>query len=265
MKIRDIEVGAKIGETTKFRIYLGKADSGYQVLLKVAKTFDDNDVLTQESGHFNLLRCFAEQAEVYEKHAGKTKSSHYDWLFARLRASFMEPTQGDRRINVYEVPEISFDKLMPLTKLCAGAEIDARTSVWIMGRLFKFYSFFELIALELDSVAQYPIFNPDNFVIGVERHRLVYYNYSGSIPDVVAYDFVKAISKYILDWAVISEDPKEQEYLELLKDFSERGRKSFEQAHADLYDLVYKLWEIGYHPFTYRDRDTLVWKTIKGE
>ncbi len=264
MKIRDIEVGKKIGESAKFRIYLGNTESDYQVLLKVAKTFEDNDALVSESGQFNLLRCFAEQVATYEKYARK-KSSHYDWLFARLRASFIEPTQGDRRINVYEVPEISFDKLMPLTKLCAGTEIDARTSVWILGRLFKFYSFFELIAFELNSVAQYPIFNPDNFVIGVERHRLVYYNHSGSIPDVVAYDFVKAISKYILDWAVISKDSEEQEYLELLKDFSENGRKSFEQAHAELYDLAYKLWEIGYHPFTYRDRDTLVWKTIKGE
>ncbi|MBO7664635.1 hypothetical protein J6S46_02135 [Candidatus Saccharibacteria bacterium] len=83
------------------------------------------------------------------------------------------------------------------------------------------------------------------------------------MADVVATDFVKATSKFILNWVVVGDDPAEQEYLELLKDFSEYGRCSFEEAHGDLYRLVERLWGIQYHPFTYRDRGTIIWKTIK--
>lgn len=265
MKVRNIEVGEKIGESAKFRIYLGTTEEGTRVILKVAKTFADNDVLALESGRFNLWRCFSDQVKTFEELSGKA-DSHYDWLSARLEASFLEPTQDDRRINVFSMPDISLDELIPLSKLHAKTEIDARTSVWILGRFFKFYGFFELIAFDLDTTAaEYPVFSPDDYLIGTEKHRLLYYNYSGSMSDVIANDFVKAIARYMLEWTVIKEAQKEQEYLSLLKDFSEQGRRTFEEAHAELYELAYKLWEIGYYPFTYRDRDTLVWKTVKEE
>ena len=265
MKVRGVEISEKIGESAKFRIYLGNTEDGQKVIVKVAKTFEDGNTLAVELGKFNLLRCFANQVSSYEERLGKT-DSHYDWLFAELQSSFVEPTQGDRRISFFKVSDTELDSLIPLAKLYAGTEIDARSSIWILGRFFKFYGFFELIAFDLDSNApQYPIFSPNDYLLGVEKHRLIYYNFSGDTFDVIANDFVKAIAKYIVDWVVIGEDPKEQEYLKLLQDFATEGRRTFEQAHSELYDLVYKLWEIGYHPFTYRERGTLVWKTIKGE
>lgn len=41
LRVKNIEVGNRIGEASKFRIYSGKTDSGEQVILKVAKTFED--------------------------------------------------------------------------------------------------------------------------------------------------------------------------------------------------------------------------------
>ena len=265
MRIRDIEVGPRIGETTWFRVYLGTTDYKQPVILKVAKTSrdDDDDTLAREANKFNTLRAFGEQ--IAKSEAGQNENSpHYDRLFANLLASFLESTQGDRRINVFATPDIDLDKLIPLTKLHAKAEIDTRTSIWILGRFFKFYSFFELLAADGDNpIARYPFFRPDDYLIGPERHRLIYYNFSGDMADVVATDFVKATSKFILDWVVVGDDPAEQEYLELLRDFSKYGRCSFEESHGDLYRLVERLWGIHYHPFTYRDRDTIIWKTIK--
>ena len=49
MKVRGIEVGNRIGESPKFRIYLGTDDEGQSVILKVAKTFEDGDILSDDS------------------------------------------------------------------------------------------------------------------------------------------------------------------------------------------------------------------------
>ena len=262
LRVRNIEVGPRIGEASKFRIYLGAMDGGQSVILKVAKTFEDGDILAREASEFNILSSFAEQIAKLEANQGGS-NSHYDWLFAKLLSSFMEPTQGDRHINVFMAPDTDIGELFPLTKLHAEVEIDTRTSIWIFGRFLKFYSFFELLAASGDNpIARYPIFSPDDYLIGPEKHRLIYYNFSGDIADVVADDFVRAISKFILDWVVVGDSSSEQEYLELLEDFSEFGRNSFEQAHRDLYTLVKRCWGIQYYPFTYRKRKTDIWKKI---
>lgn len=263
LRVKNIEVGNRIGEASKFRIYSGKTDSGEQVILKVAKTFEDGDILAEEASEFNILRTFETQVALLEEQQGHT-SSHYDWLFANLSSSFMEATQEDRRINVFTIPDIDLSKLIPLTKLHSEIEIDARTSVWILGRFLKFYSFFELLAASGDNpIARYPLFSPDEYLIGPEKHRLIYYNFSGDMADVVAFDFIKAVVKFVLDWTIIGDDSAEQRYFDLLKDFSKHGRDSFEEAHGDLYRLVEELWGIRYYPFTYRDRNTIIWKSIK--
>ena len=238
-------------------------DDGHSVILKVAKTFEDGDILAEEAGKFRVLHAFEKVIAKYVEIQG-TSNPHYDWLFANLLASFLEPTQDDRRINVFAMPDIDLGELIPLTKLHAEVEINVRTSVWILGRLFKFYSFFELLAAQGDNpVTRYPVFSPDDYFIGAKRHRLIYYNFSGDVADVIATDFVKAISKFILDWVVVGDDLAEQKYFELLGDFAKNGCASFEEAHNYLYTPVAKLWGIQYHPFTYRDRGTIFWKTIK--
>ena len=85
-------MGPRIGEASKFRIYLGAMDGGQSVILKVAKTFEDGDILAGEASEFNILSSFAEQIAKLEANQGGS-NSHYDWLFARLLSSFMDPTQ----------------------------------------------------------------------------------------------------------------------------------------------------------------------------
>ncbi len=265
MKVRDIEVGKLIGETSKLRIYLGSTDAKQSVILKVAKTFDDGHILAEEASKFNEMRAFKDEIFKLEEKQGK-ENSHYDWLFADLQASFMEPTQDDRRINVLSMPDIEIDKLTPLIKLSNGTEIDTWTSIWILGRFLKLYSFFELLAASMDCpVVEYPIFSPGDYLIGPKEHRLIYYNFSGKINDVVAMDFIKAITKFILDWVAIGDREEEQKYFNLLKDFSETGRDTCERAHRELYKLVEELWGIGYHPFVYRERGTSYWNVIREE
>lgn len=265
MKIRNIEIGERIGESSKFRVYLGNLDDGKRVILKIAKTFEDNDILAAEASKFTILRSFSSHVETLSK-SYDLGNYQYDFLFANLCASFMEPTKGYRRINVFAPSGITLDKLTPLIKLQTAAEIDARTSVWILGRFLKFYNIFEQVAsINKISVVNYPLFSPGDYFIGPKEHRLIYYNFSEGIDDVFAFDFVKAIAKFILSWVVIQDESPEQEYLELLKDFSETGRKTFMEAHKEFYDLVKKLWGIHYYPFTYRMRNSNIWKNIQEE
>ena len=266
MKVRNYEVGKLIGEASKFRIYLG-SDNARQVVMKVAKTFEDGDSLVEEARWFNVLQALiAQVAEMQEKSTGT--NSHYEWLFANLVSSFLEPSQQDRRINIFEVIDTDFIQLTPLPKLRAKTKIDTRTSIWILGRFLKIYSFYELLADSGDNpIVRYANFSPGDYLIGPERHRLIYYNHSGSMTDVIANDYVRVITKFILEWVVINEDDAEQKYLQLLSDFVTNGRATCEEAHTELYQLVRKLWGIKYHPFTYCDLETNKWKTIenKGE
>lgn len=266
MKVKNIEVGPLIGVAPKFRVYPGKTDDGKSVILKVAKTFEDGDALMDDASKFTRLSAFEKELAKFEMEQNGS-NSHYDWLFAHLESSFLEPTQNDRRINVYTAPGIEIDKLIPLSKLRLDTEIDARTSIWILGRLFKFYSLFELQAASEERASpRYPNFWLDDFLIAPKEHRLVYYNYSGEYDSLFANEDVKKISYYIKKWAVCGEDPAEQEYLALLEDFENSGRKSFAEAHRELYALVERNWGFKYHPFTHREQGTIVWNTInKGE
>lgn len=262
MKVRDYEVGAKIGENSKFRIYLGRSPQ-QQVILKVAKTFEDGDVLSEEATHFKLTWAVIKQLAEYQTEQ-QQENAHYDWLFTGLEASFMEPSQQDRRINVFSVVDTEFSKLTPLPKLRHDTEIDVRTSVWLLGRFFKLYGFYEILSVAGDNpIPDYAKFSPADFLVGPEHHRLILYNYSGKIRDMTANNLVKLITKFIYDWIGFDEDEKSQRYRELLEDYMSVGRTSFEEAHREFYDLVQELWGIKYHPFTYRKQDTRKWQIIK--
>ncbi len=262
MKVRSYEVGNLIGEAPKFRIYLGH-DDGKNVVIKVAKTFEDGDLLIEEASWFNVLRAFIAQVAAMQEELDQI-DAHYDWLFANLTSSFLEPTQQDRRINVLEVIDVDFNKLIPLSKLRSQTEIDARSSVWILGRFLKIYNFYELLAASGDNpIVQYANFSPGDYLVGPERHRLIYYNHSGATADVIANTYVMTIAKFMLEWTAVEDDPAEQKYYQLLSNFAAHGRATCKEAHTELYQLVNELWGIQYHPFTYRTQDTSRWKTIK--
>lgn len=282
MKVRNYEVGKLIGESSKIRIYLGKTEENETVIIKVAKTFEDGDLLAREASDFNLLRAFEGEVSRLQQELKGTAYSHYDWLFAQILNSFMEPSQDDRRINVYRVLDVDVERLTPLVKLHEETMIDYRSGIWMLGRLFKLYGFYELLALSGDNpVVHYPIFNPGDYLIAPREHRLVYYNYSGSIDDVVAYDSVKSIAKFLWeDWMISSSDEdseeskrdegseeskRDEKFSKLMESFATEGRESFEEAHRELYRFVGEHYGIRYHPFTYRKRGSAIydWQTIK--
>lgn len=269
MELRGYEVGSQIGESSRCRLYLG-SNAAEQVVIKVAKTFDDGDFLADEASWFGIVNSFTKQVAAMQEKLGET-NAHYDWLFAELVSSFLEPTQDDRRINMFRFTDVALGDLVPLSKLRERTQIDVRTSVWILGRFLKIYSFYELMSDSGDNpIIRYANFSPGDFLIGPKRHRLIYYHHSGHVADVMATTYVRSIVQFILDWTAVEDDSSEQAYIELLQDLVKNGRTSFEETHTELYKLVKELWEFSItHSRTAKNsvhgnklrRDNLLWAT----
>lgn len=264
LEIKDIELKKVIGEAQKFRIYLGEKDNGEQFIVKIANSFDDGAVLAEEAKFFMKLTSFQEELADIEAKL-QLEKSRYDLLFAKLSASYLATANDLSRVNAFEIPEANLNEVAPLAKFFHEIEIDARSSVWLLGRFFKFYCFAENIRFANGETAvEYPIFSADDYLIGPKNHRLVYYNYSGSTLDVLANDYIKKITKFISEWTVFKDDDEaEAKYHRLLDDFAANGRRTAEDAHRELYELVKEIWGIHYYPFTYRERGTIIWKNVK--
>lgn len=263
MKIRSYEVGSLIGETDTYRLYTGESPDG-EVLIKVAKTFEDIDYLSEESRFFRNLSVMSDDVERVRKQNGGD-ALHYDWLFAKLIESWCEASQGSRMINVYQMPEVKLDELIPLSKLMKQTYVDVRTSVWVLGKIFKLYSFFELISDEMDiPFVQYTEFSTANYLVEPEHHRLILMNHEKEVRNLggETYRLVRKITSEIIPWIVPGNGEEDEEYMNLLRDFSDDGRYNFEVAHKDLYTLVRKLWGIEYYPFTYKIERAGIWRTI---
>ncbi len=97
-------------------------------------------------------------------------------------------------------------------------------------------------------IVQYANFSPGDYLVGPERHRLIYYNHSGATADVIANTYVMTIAKFMLEWTAVEDDPAEQKYYQLLSNFAAHGRATCKEAHTELYQLVNELWGIQYHP-----------------
>ncbi len=192
----------------------------------------------------------------------------YNLLFAKTVLSRTSVEDGCR-VNIYTLTDMDYEDLSLLSELATNVFINARTCVWIIGRLFKLYSFYELAARENEEfsdtnryIIDFPAFNPQEYFVSTKHHRLVYYHFGESKRFTVANEYVKDITNFMLNWTDFSNDDYDQGYKKLLQDFAENGRESFFEAHTELYDYVKETWGKGYYPFTYRGENMSYWVSI---
>ena len=257
-----VKLTRKIADGKKFRVYTGLSGED-MVVVKVANTVDDNSKLKAETVNFCELRIFDHYINSFQRETLGVEPVNYKRLFANLKSSFLD--EDGRMVNVFSFPDIEVDKLIPLLKIYKDMKIDARTSVWILGRLFKLYSMSELEAvMHKTDIKKYRLFSLGDYLIGPESHELVYYNYSGVVDSLSAVSFIKVISKTIDEWVIRTGDSLEGQYLSLLDDFKENGRETFDNAHEELYKLIRCIWGSKYHPFTYCMGSNSEFKSIGG-
>lgn len=258
--IKNIEIINKIAEAKRYDIYSGIEDGKY-LIVKVSKSIEDSSVLNEEAAELMRLNVASRSIDrIEDEH--KYIKSRYDRLFIQLKKSFFDG-EDLKRVIVLGSDTVDIENLVPLTKLHNNVIIDARTSAWIIGRLFKFYGLYEIMALmDNSNIIEYPLFTPNSFLIGPNEHNLMYYNMAGKSQEVKATSFVKAIAKFIKDWAEPVSD-EDNEYMALINDMASNGRDNFDSSHEELYKTIRKLWGKEFYQFTYKDRGTLCFKKLQ--
>ena len=285
MRVENYEVGRQFAETTNERLYLGTdVNDGKEVIIKVAKTSRDNQKLMESArvlvGYWSVINAVNATAGLSDEFRATFKRGRYDLLAAYPLDSSYELTPRDKRISIVAtqsarfisivtLPDVKFSEVMPLSDIGNDYLIDARTAVWILGRILKFYQVFGLFRTvgratykESHMLYRCPLFSMGNFLIAPRRHRVIFYHASkgtetipGTPRDILE-DITLSFVKYTQN---LPPELSDLLYFELLR----RRVDSFTEAHQMLYEVADKIWPPReFYPFTYQDKNGGEWKTI---
>lgn len=257
---RNYQVEKLIATSETSRIYVCTDDDGKQHLLTIASAIEQNGDLARAAF---VLGKLAQRAEVYEdehakQHSDSDKKVLYDWLFPTVIDSFICPSQENRQINILGLKEAEVSEVMPLSNLAKNNLcVDAKSSVWILGRLLKLLGFAHENNIATDAITS------ANVLIGPERHRVFLLIWDNAmlydrVPRVVRLQNIKDAAKITLDAlgpiALTSLEPGEADYFSFVNDLANGYTHDALMAHEKLYDLVSLAWGIKYHPFTTKNR-----------
>lgn len=260
----DPETGL-LSETDWFRLYLAKSLDGAQsYLLRVPTEAYYNGEINLEAFALTHLATCSEniEAEFSKQKKNPNARVHYDWLFPKLAMTFLTgEDQGERQVNLLSIVDGKVEDFVPMAKLMTKYKVDAKTGAWILGRLYKLQSFLE------ENGGPYN-FNVDGVILEPRFHRMVYLGAVRSGEwcdwDVSARNATAAIN----DWVEFNGTEHEEEFRELLSWFYDKENDhkwTGTEAHRILYDNLEKWWGHKYHPFTYMERESGTWQTIKDE
>lgn len=270
MRVENYEVGRQFAETMSERLYLGTdINDGKEVIIKIAKTSHDNQKMMESNsvleGYWSAISAVDTTAGLSDEFRATFKRGRYDLLAAYPLASFYGVTRDDDLINIVTMPDVKFSEVMPLSNIGNDYLIDARTALWILGRILKFYQVFRVVsAVERATymLYRYPLFSMGNFLIAPRRHRVFFYHASKGAVAIsgTATDTLENIASRFLKCT----QNMPTEMVDLLGLLSRRRVDSFTKAHQMLYEVADKIWPPReFYPFTYMDRSGGKWKTIE--
>lgn len=175
--------------------------------------------------------------------------------------------------------DVPAESTMLLSEVFMKTDIDPITSSWILEDILKLFLFFE--HAYRDS-AFYPCdqeqiaFDSDSFLINPSHRRLIYYNdldyYSprdyrprDKVEIYTPQTEIQKIAAFILDFLDDSVIELHPEYLELLEDWEDNGRSSFDYAYTEFHAFAKSRGYLGEKPFTYHYVDDPTWHSIPEE
>ena len=145
-------------------------------LLKIAGQPNENKLLETEALVLTRLRSSAD--EIDEKRAEGSKPFNYGYFFPKLEQSFISEKQGNRRINIlsFSDPIDSPSQLTQLSSLISKEQlyVDARTSVWILGKTLK------ILGLAHDTDISNGHVDGSNLLIERELHGVILFDWTFS-------------------------------------------------------------------------------------
>lgn len=260
------QVLKKIGVSEDFTVYQCSLEDGRSALLKIASAIEYNSVLDREAFLLDFLRERAESVEKEFVESGLAKDTKLNnhFCFPEMVESFIAADQGNRRVNIlgfFDIAEKLSD-LVPLTHLRSRDKvlIDARTSVWILGKLLKFFVFTHNQGVAINNLSG------GNILINRDHHFVAIFDWTEAeiFPaDKISHEISSAEIKQVAEEVIhalggISEDdytPREKEQPQVKYElFLARllsGKHSYAiRAHQEFYKLVDQLWPREFYPFT---------------
>lgn len=271
MIINGYEVGVLFHETPIARMYTGtRLSDGREVILKVSKSVKNNYDLKEDVKKISTI--FETIKFVLEHYPSQDNCARLERAVAHPEGYFSEPRQFDHLVSVWTLSEvIKLDELVPLGRLLNDAEVDARTMAWIMLDILALYRAMEIYKSHNQLWSNFPLLSLDNFLVGPEHHWLVFFdNIYGIYPtwdtNRLPKVFCEALQKSIGDTRPDGPTEDEAEFRAALERLGEENKKGFVGLKEEYEMKVSKLWDywaFEYYPFTFRQRGSDRWQTIR--
>jgi hypothetical protein len=254
-----------VAQTAAYRLYLCSQNGEERgALLQIATDEGRNGELDRAAYTLDMLFAHAQELEARFERVKKdpTAMLKYELCFPELVESFVDPNQGNRRVNILRFRKVKDPRQMvPLVNIVKQdrRRVDLRTSVWIMGRLLKLLGFAHGLGITVNKLT------PGNILIYPKRHYVVVFNWAdatrspdGIVQTAEARQEIKEAARSVLfvlgqtsDGTVPNDGTDEfAPYTDHLLELAREGAYSAESAHDDFYKFVDGLWPRGYYPFT---------------
>lgn len=255
-----------VGETSTFRLYVCRqVETDRQCLLQVAIERAHNGLLDRSA---YILRELKRESDVLEAEYPNVRTDpndmlNYDLGFPEVVDSFVLTEQGHRRVLILAFKGVAeIKKIVPLASIVFKdrRRVDARSSAWILGKTLKTLVLAHSMGL---SVGKFDI---SKLLIEPDQHYPILFDWSGcvsypeGIPSEVAREEIRAMARAIIiamGGSLTRRDiPREgnengfELYTQHLFRLASGGQSGAQLAHREFYELLDRLWERAFHPFT---------------
>ena len=260
--IADIEKN-RLAQSATCTVYLvtDEAD-GQWYMLKVSTDIAGNGLLDREALVLKDIQTEVDRLQATEKPGATGGGLRYEKLFPRLRESFLFTEQGNRRINVIEVPDTdSVKNLVPIEQWRTRdlVRLDPKSSAWIVGRLLKVFTLTHPIGVSVGKI------DGGNILVNPSKHRALFFDWTEAHqyeqyvpPEKVGEEIAQAATQVFLALGgsvskgtlPASDQLTDDRYAALLMQFMSGVERDPDKAAKRFYKLIREMWEPEFHTFT---------------
>ncbi len=252
----------KLGETAAYTVYLVTDESGAWYMLKISPDIPGNGRLDREALVLKDIQVEVDRILATEKPGAESSGLHYEKCFPRLRESFLFTEQGNRRINIIEIPDTkSVRDLFPLEwwRTRSGLRLDPKSSAWLLGRLLKIFTLTHTIGVGVGKI------NGGNILVNPEKHRALFFDWTEAHqyekyvpPEKVGEEIAQAAKQVFIALGGSlakgtlpqSDQLTDTRYAEQLLRFMSGAERNPEKASQRFWKLIREMWESEFHTFT---------------
>jgi hypothetical protein len=231
-------------------------------MLKVSLDIPGNGRLDREALILKDIEAEVDRILSTEVSGSTDGALHYEKCFPRLRESFLLKEQGNRRVNIIEIPDTeTVSSLVPIEQWRTRERvmIDPKSSAWLMGRLLKVFTLTHPIGVSVGKI------DGGNILVNSEKHRAIFFDWTEAhqydkyvpaekvgeeISQAATQVFIALGGNLTTGLLPPSDQLLDTRYAELLLEFMSGRERDPDKAALRFYKLVREIWVTEFHPFT---------------